>query len=159
MQLVIAALKTLSPALKDSACSELNQEFAHCQQELLHQERLLAGRASYFRTAAATAAAEQFRDAYSTGADRDAAPDRQIENQINRAVGHYLRGDLSAAIRALDSDRPEALYAVACLSLESSQPDACATVLRRLTPESHPTPIQILALHLIKTVAPASDSR
>ena len=82
-----------------------------------------------------------------------------IESQIERAVGRYLRGDLPAAIRDLDSDRPEDLYAVACLSLESGQPDACATVLRRLKPESRPTPIQLLALHLLKTVAPGNDSR
>jgi hypothetical protein len=136
MQLHIAALRVLGPALRFGNIPTARQEFARIQFESAFEERLQMGRGSAFRTLAYLAAVN---DQHAMSIAEDALRMSRFESPVLRtsmqaAVEVYLSGDVPRAITMLthDDDHPQFLYARALLTLELERPADATVLLEKL---------------------------
>ena len=131
MQLHVAALRVLGPALRFGNIPKVRREFARNQLESAYEERLHMGRSSVFRTVAYLAADDD-RHAMSIADDALRVLRSELQTFPQVSVEAYLSGDIPRAIAALTHDNPQQLYASALLTLELGDPGKADILLKQL---------------------------
>lgn len=154
MDLTYAALRVLNPSIQQGSTSELRAAFAQCQFKLALHESSLSGHSSLIRSLSFDACRISLKknSSFPEIAEQTAVKESVSFNQIEGAVSRYLSGDISGAIKLLDRQEPEVLYAKAVLTLESGDPLTAAKILRGLVrqfPENHLSTLSGNLLYLL----------
>jgi hypothetical protein len=142
MDLTYAALRAINPSAQQGSTRELRAAFAQYQFKLASYESSLTGHSSLIRSISFDACRTDLKGHSSFPAITKQTEVRESVSfkQVEGAVGRYLAGDVSGAIKLLEGHEPEVLYAKAVLTLESGDPLTAAKILRGLVrqfPENH----------------------
>ncbi|NQV26613.1 MAG: hypothetical protein HQ518_19835 [Rhodopirellula sp.] len=124
MHLNVAALRVLSPVLRNGNRQVARDEFARSQLELGYSERLALGQSSLLRAIAfqETSTNSDAGHLVAEALNPPLMPDRTVTGKIQTAVRAFAAGETDRAIELLTDEQPELVYARAQLLFEAGRP-------------------------------------
>ncbi len=148
MRLHHAALKVLAPSMRRWPESGLRHEFARCQAELAHLEKLVAGAPSVFRLLALQVGEHPSEPSLPIFAGLPVGEMLDDARGLGPVATAYAEGHVEGALNRLSEPGPQHAYTAANLLVELGRPAAAAARLDDLIRGEAPVGVVRLAEHL-----------